>query len=100
VAFGADAVSPPDTDPYFNPTGVDWLAVREGVGRVHGRPTTTTNNGWEMEIRVSTEEWISCPRPQVGELTSIWLVTIPLTNPGLAADEWNVDSYLEYRAFT
>jgi hypothetical protein len=99
IGFGLDSSTPPDFDPDVNAPGWDWLAVRAGVNAVHGRPTTTANNGWQLEMATSAEGWIPCPRPPVTETTSIWLVTNSLPPPAAGGVDWEADAFLSYRTF-
>lgn len=100
VAFGLDASTPPDFDPKTNPQGWDWLSVGHGVPYMLSRPTTTTNNGWGLEIIADSQGWRACPRLPVTTTTSIWLVTNPISLPASGGVAWQADGYLEYRTIT
>lgn len=97
VAFGVDPSSPPDFDPRTSPLGSDWLVVRGCNNIILPRPTTTTNNGWELEMSYQTDGFVPCPRPPVTDTTSIWLVCNPLSSPALGAPDWVMDAYFAYR---
>lgn len=100
VAFGLDASTPPDFDPVANASGWDWLDVAHGVPYMLSRPTTTTNNGWGLEIIVDSGGWRPCPRPPVTTTTSIWLVSNVITLPASGGEAWQAEAYLEYRSTT
>ena len=100
VAFGLDAATPPDFDPKTNASGWDWLSVSHGVPIMLPRPTTTTNNGWGLEILADSQGWRSCPRVPVTTTTSIWLVSNPISLPASGGEAWQADGYLEYRSIT
>lgn len=100
VAFGLDASTPPDFDPKTNASGWDWLSVSHGVDNMLARPTTTTNNGWQLEMLADSQGWRPCPRVPVTTATSIWLVSNPISLPAPGGQPWSVDGYLEYRTIT
>lgn len=99
IGFGLDASTPPDFDPDVNAGGWDWFDVRAGVNAVHSRPTTTANNGWQLEMAAQSEGWTDCPRVAVTATTSIWLVTNSLPPPAGGGVDWQVDAFLSYRSF-